>query len=334
MSYRQAKNSITWLVEHAFLWPTCSSEQSPRGRLADTTRESLYLVSGAADRCTPVSQAFLADAGNDSPQPSLVSLFLNISGHDEIPRSRAVMDALLTYVSLLDAQDLGTFGGVDPTIWSYGLRPVVDESESGVVSSMISLDAKANAELVTVQAGAGNPVPGHEWLSQALGVRNSIERELEPELIRRFERALKTLRVHHLIYDVIELWDGDPCSSAGRRTAEPWCTLYLSSKWARKSEPQAAYEVHEKLWASGARDKSEDFAEGVESLPWLGTGQYRYFRPVRAHQQVHAIGQLRVRPWPSDEATVSGRKLEETRTQSYVDWIRRFAGSDWGHNEQ
>lgn len=327
MSYRQAQNSIAWLVEHAFLWPTTPDEPHGSYRSAGSGRDALYLVSGSADRCTPISQALLSEAGHDSREPSLVSLFLNVSGYDEIPRCRAVIDVLLTYVGLLDAQDFGTFGGVDPRVWGYRLHPVDDEIEPAVVTAKTSLGAKRNAELVTVEAMKGAHVPAYEWLSQMLGGHSSNEPTEGPALASRFERALKTLRVHLLVYDVIELWDGDPLSDAGRRRAEPWCTLYVSSKWARRSEPQAAFEVHEVLWTSGARDRREDFAEGVDSFPWLGTGEYRYLRPIRARQQIHAIGQLRARPWPSDEATVSGRKLDQRRTQSYVDWIRRTAVS-------
>lgn len=324
MSYRRAQSSIAWLIEHGFLWPADSNGLLGSQGSAGTSHEPIYLVSGRADRCTPVSQAFLSDGGADADsQPNLASLFQLVSGRDEMPRSRAVMDALLAYVNLLDAQDIGTFGGVDPAVWSYPLSSVRDETDPAVVEANGPLSAKGAAELVTIEAGEVIKSPGYEWLSKVLGGCSSTVSAEEPALERRFEKALNSLRTHRLVYDVIELWEGDPHC----RSAEPWGTLYVSCKWARRSEPQAAFEVHEELWASGARDRDEDFAKGADSLPWLGTGQYRFFRPSRAHQHIHAIGQLRVRPWPSDEATVSGRKLDERRTQSYIDWIRRLAGS-------
>lgn len=144
--------------------------------------------------------------------------------------------------------------------------------------------------------------------------------------VSRFWLAVQHLQNLHIIYRVLVLWHGNPLDPKQRRNAEPIATQYIHDRWAREIDPHLQYEANKAAWRMEARDVGTDLGGRTrgEEIPFIGSGSYRYIVKATAAEQTFLVGQFRVRYWPSNQTTVTGRAVEKQRTLKFMKAIKNL----------
>lgn len=213
-------------------------------------------------------------------------------------------------------QDFAACGGVDPDAWRHQFVPIEANEDGDGTEPLVDMPGTTNGILVTVKE-EDTHTSSWTFIEQALNVspHDDVERK---RLSQRFWHAVAELRRLKLLYRVMVLWDGNPMSAGQRRKCEPLATLYINDSWARQMDPHLQYGINRAAWRTGARDECSDFNDDSGSIPFVGSGRYRYLVRQGQENRITLLGQLRVRYWPADGSTVSGRAIERQRTETWL----------------
>lgn len=311
MSYRAAENALEWLHENGFIHPPGEGESKFLGKGQSRAMMVRWVLADGHDLDVAVSRQFIEGIkGHPNKQP-LRKMLADIDGNGHsITRGQAITDAIILYAALMKEQDFDGWGGVDPSAWRQQFEP---DHENGYITEMPG----SNGVMVTVKES-----------EQTFSTRKFIEKVMGPmpedevgsDLVReRFWSAARTLNNLRLTYRVLMLWQGDPLDPKTSRHAAPIATQYINDSWARKLDPHLQYEVNLAAWRTGARDAYSDFGEArmTGSLPFTGSGSYRYMVRAGAEKNCSLLGQLRVRYWPKTADVVQARLVEKRRTEKF-----------------
>lgn len=312
MTYRAATKAIEWLNENGFIRPP--SEQEPKFLGKHDTRSSTvrWVINDGGYLDVAVSKQFIEGVKGSAKDAPLKRMLAEINGADEISRSQAVVDAIVLFAALMKEQDFGDCAGVDPDAWHQGFEPI-EADEDGFETAHVVPVPNTNGVMVTVKESEDrySTLP---FIYRVFG-ETATEEAHKQRLTSRFWHAADQLRALRLVYRVMILWQGDPLDPTQRRRAEPIATQYINDSWARQIDPHLQYETNRAAWRTETRDAYSDFVE--DSIPFVGSGRYRYIVLAGAEKTVSLIGQLRVRYWAANESTVQGRVIEKRRTERF-----------------
>lgn len=310
MSRRAAENALEWLQENGFIRPPGDGEPEYLGKARARGLKVRWVLADAEDLDVAVCRQFIEGVKGQAIPP-LKKMLTAIDGDgDTITRSQAIIDALILYAALMKEQDFDEFAGVAPNAWRQEFEP---DHEEGHITPVPG----TNGVMVTVKE-SNRSLSTLKFIEKVMGLipEDKEEREL---VLKRFWNAASQLNSHRLTYRVLVLWQGNPLDAKVGRNAEPLATQYINDKWARKLDPQLQYEVNRAAWRAGTRDAYTDFTEAQHngSLPFVGSGSYRYMVRSGAEKTCCLLGQLRVRYWPKTASTVQGREVERRRTEKF-----------------
>lgn len=314
-TYRTAQKSLEWLQEHGFIVEGPLPENSSGNALPRSRAPRWFLQDGDLD--IAVSKMFI-DGAPQAKRSPLQQIIFDVDGLPDVPRARAVCDAILVYAAMMLEMDFGAYGGVDPTKWVKKYRPIKAD-ECGDGSEHVVKVPEANALLVTVIEDE-SATTKWRFIYQTLGEDYTLGC-CDESLADRFFHAITSLMKLKLLYSAMILWSGNPLAD---RQAAPIATQYINSHWARGIDPHCQYVTNNAAWRSGARDAYLDFT-AEEGPAFLGSGSYRYMVAPGQVDSVVLLEQLRVRYWPPNAATVSGREAEKARTERYSSAIDALA---------
>lgn len=317
ISYRAAAKAIEWLHKQGFLRATKEQEPHVLGK----SRTVTCVINDADCLDVAISKLFLEGGNGSSKNPPLQRIIDEIDGGDEIPRPRAVMDAIILFAALMKEQDFGDCAGVDPDAWHFGFVPV-EPGEDGDDTDHVVPVPGSNGVLVTVKEADTNYTT-ISFMSKVFG-ENPSDEDAKSLLRARFWHAIHQLEALRLVYRVHVLWSGDPLDKAQRRKAYPLATSYIKDSWARQIDPHLQYEANRAAWRTEARDRYSDFTAEPGSIPFVGSGRYRYIVRSNDQKTTFLVGQLRARHWASTPSTVKGREIEARRTGIFLDSLQKL----------
>lgn len=326
MSYRAAEKAINWLRDTGLI--LTPPEEGPMflGKSPSRWTKVRWVLNDAENLDVALSNQFIEGVkGSHKPSP-IKRMLADINGTDQIPRGQAVVDAIVLFVALMKEQDFGECAGVDPDAWHHKFLAIADDEDGDGSEHVVPL-AGTNGVMVTVKE-ADDRYAQWPFIHAAFN-ETPVDEEEKKRLASRFWHAMEQLRALRLVYRVMILWRGDPLDPRQRKKAEPIATQYINDSWARKIDPHLQYEANLAAWRTEARDAYADFTEAREtgSIPYVGSGRYRYIVRSDAERNTHLIGQLRVRYWPANQSTVLGRERERNRTEQFSDAISQIGRS-------
>ena len=316
MTYRAATKAFEWLNENGFIRPPAEQEPKFLGKRDTRSSTVRWVINDGDCLDVAVSKQFIEGVTGSAKDAPLKRMLAEINGADEIPRAQAVMDAIVLFAALMKEQDFGDCAGVDPDAWHQDFEPIEAE-EDGFETAHVVPVPNTNGVMVTVKESE-NPYSTLPFIYKVFGETPTDEAH-KKRLTSRFWHAAHQLRTLRLVYRVMVLWQGNPLDSTQRRRSEPIATQYINDSWARQIDPHLQYETNRAAWRTETRDAYSDFTE--DSIPFVGSGRYRYIVRAGAEKTVSLIGQLRVRYWAANESTVQGRVIEKRRTESFLQSI-------------
>lgn len=314
MGYRAAGDAIEWLHKKGLISPfKPDSQQLPQ---AKKNRPRWVINDDSPD--VAISRDFL-DGYATKSKPTLYRLADEITVTSNCGKSRALIDAILVFLRLMQEQDFGEWAGVNPRYWHQVFHQVEEDDE--LPPPVVEIE-NTNCSLITIQ-GEEEHTTCMEFAQAVI-----INSESEDDLMQRFWGAIATLRRLRLTYRCLTIWDDDPTNKYIGRQATPLATLYVNDAWARDYELQAQDEVHRAGWRTGAMDSyletDFEFDRQTGAVTYIGNGRYRYIISDSLTAKVCVMGQLRVRHWPANEENIKGRQRLNKLTTTYVDALKQM----------
>jgi hypothetical protein len=323
MTYRMAEKTLEWLQDAAIIKPAenLTPPDSKRPK-ASVPRWDIFDERLDVAVARQFTERYPNSTRTDTPLQRMIE---GINGNDDIPRSQAVMDAILLYATLLKEQDFGGFAGVDPNILHGKFVPIdptdvhCERSEDTLYEyEPVVVIPEINSLLVTVRAtDKYKETPWtttKQFIFDLLGnpARDQIT---ELDLIeQRFWWSLRQLRDIRLVYCAAILWEGDPTSQQQCRTAEPLATHTIEDAWAKDYDPSISKDINRLVWRNRLVEDFANDGNGGSYFVSKGANHYRYIVNKKRQNHVHLIRQLRVQHWAANESTVHGRTIERART--------------------
>jgi hypothetical protein len=147
----------------------------------------------------------------------------------------------------------------------------------------------------------------------------------EEERHIRFWDAFHTLDKLGFVYEVIQIWSGNPNDhdSSKARKAEPLYTPYVKDRHARGSEPYLQKEIHNAAFRTGIMDAYIEFGyPDIEEDASIGSGRFRYIATKANKGYPIGIYRLRFRPHTVD--TGRGIAAEQSRVKHWAEAISKL----------
>lgn len=314
MGYRAAEHSIEWLHKNRFITPV--KPDSQRSQQSKKNLPRWVINDNSPD--VAIARDFL-DGYATKSKPTLYRLADEITVTPNCGKSRALIDAILVFLRLLQEQDFGEWAGVNPRDWHQVFHQIEEDNE---LQPPVVDVPNTDSSLIVIQ-GAKEDTTCMEFAHDVI-----INFESEDALMTRFWGAIATLRRLRLIYRCLNIWDGDPTNKYVGRQATPLATLYINDSWARDYELQAQDEVHRTAWRTGAMDSDSEtdfeFDRQTGTVTYIGNGRYRYIINDTLMERACVIGQLRVRHWPANEESIKGRQRLNKLTTAYVNSLKQM----------
>lgn len=320
MSRRAAEGALEWLEENGFIRPPGEGEPKFLGKGQARGMKVRWVLADEDELDVAVCRQFIEGIKGHATTPPLKRMLAEIDGNGHsITRGQAITDSIVLFAALMKEQDFDDCAGVDPSAWRQEFEPDHDEGHVTAVPG-------TGAVMVTVKE-TDKSFATWRFLEKVFGPRP--EDEDGRKLVEaRFWLAANALNSLRLTYRVLVLWQGDPLDPKQRRHATPVATQYINDSWARKLDPHLQYDTNRAAWRIGARDAYADFMDKREegSLPFVGSGSYRYIVRAGAEKSCNLVGQLRVRYWPKTASTVQARQVEKRRTEKFAASINAMRG--------
>lgn len=304
MSHRKATESVEWLRTHGYISPADQKtpEQTDKGK----GHRPRWLLVEAVDTLEIYLANALTDGvgGRGKKNPPLTRIYAESMNQSGLV-SEARLDSLMVLLHLYRHQDIEACGGIDPRAGIY--REWVT-AENTLGESKTELPG-TNAALYEV-ASSVSPV-FTKFAAEALFYIPD-----EDERHHRFRNALRNLHRLNFVYEVLQVWSGNPNGKDGRK-AEPLYTLYIHDRHAREREPYLSREIHNAAIRLDAMDGYAEFAghnDDGENI--LHTGRFRYV--ATSKQGAFPIGIYRLNFRPNTREVGIGIDAERSRVQKWA----------------
>lgn len=226
------------------------------------------------------------------------------------------LDALMVLLQMYRCQDMAECGGIDPRLGVYTEWVATEDSECKTMTDF----SGTNYEMHEIQRRRWRA--HNEFGMRALAYVEETERR------ERFLDAFNNIVRLGFVYEVIQVWSGNPNGSDGNN-AELMYTLYIDDYHAQKTEPYLQKEIHSAAFRAGAMDAPTEFAFKDRNLsekdtPLDGnivcTGRFRYIAIQGSTAYPIGVYRLRFRPGTSDVGL--GIEMEQRRVQQWTDDLR------------
>ena len=312
MGYRAAEHAIEWLHKNGIITPVKPDSQQSQQSKKDRPR---WVVNDDSPDVA-IARDFL-DGYATKSKPTLYRLADEITVTPNCGKSRALIDAILLFLRLMQEQDFGEWAGVNPRYWHQVFQQIEEDDE--LPPPVVDVP-NTDSALITIQ--------GHEEDTTCIEFAETVisNSASDDDLMARFWGAIATLRRLRLIYRCLTIWDDDPTNKYVGRQATPLATLYVNDAWARDYELQAQDEVHRASWRTGAMDSCSEtefeFNKQTGAVTYVGNGRYRYIISNSLMERARVIGQLRVRHWPANDENFKGRQRLNKLTTAYVNTLK------------
>lgn len=285
--YRRAVCSLEWLENAGFIIPINSATKQDmpdlpehlgkiktrattvRWFLKDFHEPLIYLANTLID----------GTRGAGEKNPPLMRLMDGIS-INTFKKSETRLDALMLLLHLYYHHELEEFGGVNP---KSALYREWDHTTEVLESPYSSLQLFA---IIQANAFAQN-----QFINEAFSYVNNETK------VNRLWNALDNLKALGFLYEVIQIWEGNPFVT---RTAEMLYPLYILDRHARQSEPYLAKAIHTTLIKGDAITPFNI----PKFFQKMNKGEFRYL----AHTPLFPLGIFRLRFRPHIQDT--GRWLQ------------------------
>ena len=311
MGYRAAEHAIDWLHKNRFISPVKQASTQPK-----MVRPRWLINDDSPD--VAISRDFL-DGYAIKSKPTLYRLADEITVTANCGRSRALIDAILVFLRLMQEQDFGEWAGVNPRCWHQVFNKVEEDDE--LPPPVVDVP-NTDSSLITIQ-GDELDTSYIEFMEDTI-----FYAETRDELTQRFWGAVATLQSLRLVYRCLTIWDKDPSHKYVGRKATPLATLYVKDVWARDYELQSQDEVHRAGWRTGAMDAYSEtdfeFDRPTGTVSYVGSGRYRYIISDSLMERACVMEQLRVRHWPANAENIKGRQRLNKLTTAYIDNLKQM----------
>jgi hypothetical protein len=299
MSYRRAEGRLEWLSSNGFITP---SEEPPReGRprasaprwiLPDLDPDIIYLSHSLVDGI---------GAGKENPP------LMRIWDDTQTGVCKSFMDAktdlILVLANCYKEHELMDYGGIDPKLLSRKwIETPAHENLEGFKWRVLEVEP-------------GNAMALTSFQERVLG-------HLPAEVISaRFFNALNNMEELGLVYEVLEVWNGNPLED---ERAELYFPLYVRDLHARQTDPYCQKDIHTFIAAYlDGMAVPALFNDSVES------GTFRLLATGEAKQYV--VGTYRMRFRPHTQDTGKGMAQEEKRAERYRSMLERTQKAEHTH---
>ena len=255
---------------------------------------------------------------------SLAHLCHVVCNHaDGIPRTNALVDALLMYFALHGRQGFDKFAGVDPRAVGAPFKPIQDEEDGDETTHIVPISDLSDWVLVTEKSPTQLSI-SDEFAVATLGCVQPWDGA--PPLIERAQHAIAQLQIAKLVYSAAVLWDVDPVSWPSGRFPTPLHTLYVQESWANKIEHQLQGHVHKVMLKTRTRTGQQVFGDSRGLEPnWVGRRIHRFIVPQKQFGKAVLMSQLRVRWWPQNADTISALLVDQKRVKQWCGQLDQAA---------
>lgn len=261
--------------------------------------------------------------GQGKQNPPLMRIYNQVSLGTNGLMSDARLDAVMVLVHLYLHQDMQGCGGVNPRVGIYrewtaahSWGAADEDIADGRASSVTDIEG-TNAALYEIEGG--NNVMFTKFAAEALFyVADADERN------SRFWSAFHNLRRLGFLYEVTQVWSGNPNGTNGKK-AEPLYTLYIHDRHAREAEPYLQTDIHKAAFRTGAMDRMTEFADefnesGESNI--LFTDRFRFIAAKKVGGFPIGIYRLRFRPKTRDVGL--GIEAEQHRVAQWAATLKNL----------
>ena len=299
LTYRQAKNRLEWLEAEGFIisgdGDTHMADKPEHKSKANKVR---WHLNPADDDFVYLSHSLIDGVGKGKSNPPLMRIREEVKKGKCDTIHQARIDAVLLLLHAYQNHSMADFGGIDPAMLHNPWREAKDNVFfEGLDVLVLSLEEDEH------------PVATVEFVRKIFG--SVIDQK---EMAVRFWNALSNLKHLSFIYEVIEIWQGNPLEN---KRAELFYPLYVRDWHARQSDPYVLPAIHSYLVDTGAIDRFifNDALEGA-----VGDGSFRLIRSSGGNE--HAIGTYRLRFRPGTKDNGEGIAMEQKLADKWLSVLK------------
>ena len=309
ISYTKAENAIKWLLDNRFIGKA-EGESIPAqlGKGNDRKHKSRWLIGRTLEPIDiALANALIVGIGKGKTNQPLKRIYndIKLGAYCGVADSR--LDAIMLLAHLYRHHTFGDCGGINPRSGLYRNW----EAANNVMGEQVTKIEGTNSSLYEIEATEN--IMFTSFAGEALFyIKDEAERHA------RFWEALSSLKGFGLLYEVTQIWDGNPNGNSNRsdgRRAEPLYTLYVHDRHARKSEPYLQKAIHKLAFKTGAMDRYAEFSNPDGDFSDIKTGKFRYIYKDSGNAYPIGIYRLRFRPHTDD--TSRGMAAEYSRVNSW-----------------
>lgn len=240
--------------------------------------------------------------GKENP---LIHKIMTRSGTAKLPKETVRLDTLTVLAALYYHHQLADFGGVDPSqaIYRDWTKDCPDDIES-VVGELALTGVYSKGE-------ATKWLVYREFLELALPGESSGNENVK----ERFFNVIKWLQTEGYIYEVLQIWSGNPTTD---RYAEVMYPLYIFDHHMRQKEPSMYKVINSKMAEQGVLHPCITGENAVGAYEDLGN-IYLYFH--KRDETVYPLSVYRLKYKPS---TADAAKWVDRERVAVEDWTARI----------
>jgi len=298
LTYRQAQVRLDWLQEHGFIQPggaegIPSHVTSEAAHQREATRVR-WVLGKLGNSRVYLAHSLIEGIGQGKKHPPMMRLRDETRAGPRHKLAEARTDTLLLLMHCYAEQSIQDYGGINPVM----LRSNWQEAEE--LDNLVGMDWLV---MELAQPEEGSQTASLEFVERVLP---HVPKDERPA---RFWNAFNNLRRLGFMYEVIQVWQGNPLEDP---RAELFYPLYVRDYHARESDPYCQRDIHRFLEQCDYLN-GYDLVQIAEEAKDLET--FRLLRTQGGREC--AIGTYRLRFRPSTEDTGRGMKQEADRAEQW-----------------
>lgn len=294
MTYRRAKGRLEWLSSKGFITKSVEppiegrpKASAPKWILNDLDADIVYL-----------SHALVDGIGAGKENPPLMRIWEDTQTGVCKSFMDARTDLILLLANCYKEHELMDYGGIDPKLLCRKWTQVEHKHEplDDLKWKCIEVEPDDQRALISFEKRVLGHVPAE--------VMNE-----------RFYHALGNMKELGLVYEVLEVWKGNPLED---ERAELFFPLYVCDFHARKTDPYCLKDIHNFMKHDLELDGFE-FNQFIDEV--VDSHTFRLICIKDANE--HVVGTYRMRFRPHTKDTGKGMEQEQKRAEKYLAILRK-----------